>query len=350
MKGRATRELVRLVAGRLNLRRLNRHETGWACVDQVYEDLDRVVARSLPTPQNAAVRAVYAYEDGALQSFRAARRCGMTCLYDLPIAHWRTLRSVLAEEAERKPEWAATMTGLQDSARKLERKDQELALADRVIVASSFTRRSLEDHFGDALDIRVTPYGAPEPTVTAPHPRQPDEPLHVLYAGHLSQRKGIAYLFEAVRQVDFPWRLTLAGPRPAESCAALDTALRHPACRWLGSIPHAKLLQEMSGAHVFVFPSLIEGFGLVITEAMAAGLPVITTPHTAGPDLIAEGIDGHLVPIRDPNAIAAHLAELYDDEDRRYRMAEAALAKAASLPWSDYEAEIAALLKRAIAR
>jgi len=66
----------------------------------------------------------------------------------------------------------------------------------------------------------------------------------------------------------------------------------------------------MAAHDVFVFPSLFEGFGLVLLEAMAMGLPVITTPHTAGPDLIREGMEGFIVPIRHSTAIAERLEQL----------------------------------------
>lgn len=342
------REVIRVLANRLGATSLIRHETGYASVDRVYEDLDRAVSRHLARP-GSGVRAVYAYEDGALHSFRAARARDIKTIYDLPITHWRTARQVLAEESEVHPDWAGTIDGLKDSEAKCARKDEEIALADHVVVASAFTRKSLTDHFGSTLEISITPYGAPAPLIPRPGVRPPGEPLRVIYAGHLRQRKGIAYLFEALKQADFLWELTLAGPKPAETCGPLERALDDPRCRWLGAIPHAKLLEQMTRAHVFVFPSLIEGFGLVILEAMAAGLPVITTPHTAGPDCIEEGVDGFIVPIRDAEAITCRLAALYDDEDRRFAMASAALATASRLTWERYERQISALVGKAIA-
>ncbi len=345
VRTRLRREVVRLGARALGWRGLHRHEVGWASVDGVYHDLDaRVAAYVRAAGAQRPARAVYAYEDGALATFRAARARGVTCLYDLPIAHWRTLRRLLAEEAELQPAWAATMEGLRDSAAKLARKDEELRLADRVVVASSFTRRSLEEHFGDALAVTVTPYGAPPPLVDAPAVRRRDAPLHLLYAGHLAQRKGLAYLVAALARLDVPWRLTLAGPKPAAAPAALEALLADPRCDWLGTVPHATLLEAMTRAHVFVFPSIVEGFGMVLYEAMAAGLPVITTPNTAGPDILTEGVEGFVVPIRDPDAIAERIAALAADEDRRQAMATAALATAAASGWRAYEDRISALL------
>jgi alpha-maltose-1-phosphate synthase len=342
------REVIRVVANRLNLRQLTRHEIGFASVDRVYHDLDRAVARYLEKP-GPDVRAVYAYDDGALCTFRAARERGIKTIYELPIAHWRTARQVLAEERDLRPDWSATIDGLKDSRAKCARKDEEIILADQIIVPSAFTKKSLTEHFGDRLAIDIVPYGAPPPYVSRPGVRLAEEPLRIFYAGHLRQRKGVAYLFESMQLADFPWQLTLAGPKPAKTCLALERALDDPRCQWIGSVPHAKLLEEMTRAHVFVLPSLIEGLALVIMEALAAGLPVITTPNSGGTECIDEGVNGFIVPIRDAKAITDRLASLFDDEDRRFTMASAALTKAGRLTWARYEQRIAALVQKAIA-
>lgn len=347
---RPCREMLRIVGKRLRWERLIRHETSWLSWDRVFSDLDQAVAAHISYADVKRVGAVYAYEDGALATFRVSRERGISCLYDLPIAHWRTLRRLLKEEAELHPAWAQTMEGLVDSDAKLARKDEEIALADRIVVASSFTRQSLEEHFGQNLPVTVAPYGAPLPTVEQPSRRAAAEPLHLFYAGHLSQRKGFAYLIAALQRADVPWRLTLAGPMPAAPPSALRLFLADPRCQWLGHVPHATLLEAMAKAHVFIFPSIVEGFGLVLYEAMAAGLPVITTPHTAGPDIMTSGREGYIVPIRDPDAIADRIAGLYADEDRRQIMAASALQCAASHGWKRYEEQIAGLLDEVLAR
>ncbi|TVP75364.1 MAG: glycosyl transferase family 1, partial [Puniceicoccaceae bacterium] len=153
------RELVRQFAPKLGLAQLVRHESGWASVDQVYQSLDRAVANALP---GAGVSGVYQYEDGAFASFTAAARLGLPCAYDLPIAYWRLGRTIQQEEAALQPEWAMTLEALCDSPAKLERKDQELALADAVFCASTFTARSLAA-FPGGIDKSVyqVAYGSP---------------------------------------------------------------------------------------------------------------------------------------------------------------------------------------------
>ncbi|HEY8965935.1 MAG TPA: glycosyltransferase family 4 protein, partial [Candidatus Methylacidiphilales bacterium] len=333
-------EAARLLAGRLGWR-----TPGWCTVDAVYADLDRRMAAALAAP---GVRGVYAYEDGALASFREARRRGLRTFYDQPIAHWRTLHHISAEEAEREPAWAATLTALDDGPAKLERKDEELRLADRVFAASSYTARTLEGEI-DPAKVTVIPYGSGADDGEAfSGPRSytaPGTPLRVLYVGSLSQRKGISYLFDALAQAGLGsgCEATVVGRKVTERpCPALDAALARPGIRWIPSLPHATVLAEMERHDVLVFPSLFEGFGLVIPEAMSRGLAVIATPHTAAPDLIEDGRDGFVVPIRSAGAIAERLDALRADRERLRAVGEAARVRAAALRWETYRARLAA--------
>lgn len=341
------RELGRLLGSRLGLRRLMRHETGPLSVDAVYQSFDRRVAarlRRLPD-----LRAVYLYEDGAAAAFAAARARGLRTFYDLPIGYWRSARRLLLEEAELSPDWAATLTGNTDSTAKLARKDAELALADTVFVASSFTRSTLADAPSPPRDVVVVPYGAPSrpPGLVTPARRAPGEPLRVLFVGSLGQRKGVRYLLEAMQRLGPGFELTLIGRPPSVRCDPLAAGLRRH--RHIASLPHAEILAEMGRHHVFVFPSLFEGFGLVLLEAMACGLPVVATAHTAAPDIVREGLDGFVIPIRSPDAIAEKLAWLAADEDRRQAFSQRAAEQAAAFTWSRYQAGMLAAIRPRLA-
>jgi glycosyltransferase involved in cell wall biosynthesis len=338
-------EVVRLFAPKLGLAGLVAHERGPFSVDAVYRALDRAVARRL---RRGGFSAVYAYEDGAELSFREARRRGLHTFYDLPIGYWRAARTLLLDEAAREPEWAATLTGNHDSSAKTERKDAELALADVVFVASSFTRRTLGEASAFKGTVVVVPYGAPTFTPAMPAAAPvPAKKLRVLFVGGLGQRKGLSYLFAACRQVRSAVTLTVIGQKPLEPCPVLDRELA--AVRWIPGCPHQQILAEMAAHDVFVFPSLFEGFGLVLLEALAMGLPVITTPHTAGPDLIHEGVEGFIVPIRDSAAIAVHLELLHREPARLADMSRQARLRAREFSWASYEETLAACVGQALA-
>ena len=331
-------------AARLAFGKGGRGTPRWCDVDAVYGALDRKMAGALAKP---GVRGVYAYEDGAVASFREARRRGMRTLYDLPIAYWRTLHRLSAEEAEREPAWAATLTALGDGPEKLARKEEELCLADRVFVASSYSALTLQGEIAPEK-VTVIPYGSgTEGSAIVSRPEA--GPLRVLYVGSLSQRKGISYLFSALEATGGGCEATVIGRKVTERpCAALDAALGRPGLRWIPSLPHAQILAEMDRHDVLVFPSLFEGFGLVIPEAMSRGMAVIATPHTAAPDLIEEGKDGFIVPIRSAEAIAARLEVLRADRDSLRAVGAAAREKAGLLRWETYRSRIAAAVTEAI--
>jgi glycosyltransferase involved in cell wall biosynthesis len=81
---------------------------------------------------------------------------------------------------------------------------------------------------------------------------------------------------------------------------------------------------------------------------MAQGVPVIATPHTAAPDIITDGVDGFIVPIRDASAIAARLVDLYHDRERLLAMGMAARAKASTFTWASYENALARVVASAL--
>jgi glycosyltransferase involved in cell wall biosynthesis len=335
------REIGRLIATQLGFSPT--HEHGILSIDAVMSELDRKVSRRLRDARNCSV--VYAYEDGALETFRAARELGIRRAYDLPIGYWRVAQKIFAEEAELEPEWASTLTGTRDSAEKLARKDEELQLADRVIVASSFTKATLaEAPMRSKIDI--VPYGAPKPLSN--EIGTPSGKLKVLFAGTLGQRKGLSYLLKAVEQLGPAVELTLLGQKTVNDCAALNAAVRK--YRWLQSLPHAGMLREMQQHDVLVFPSLFEGFGLVVLEAMAQGTPVIATAHTCAPDVITDGEDGFVVPIRSAEAVAEKLDLLSRDRDRLIEMKRAARAKAARHSWEEYRRRLVVVAQELMAQ
>ena len=338
-------EYGRLACGRVGLGRLARHEHGCLSVDAVYRSLDRRVARRLG---KAGFNGVYAYEDGALETFRAAKHRGLPAFYDLPIGYWRAARELLLEEAERKPEWASTLIGNDDSPAKTARKDEELALADIVYVASTYTLKTLSLAPAKPARLEVIPYGAPSRQPAELHARTKGDsgrPLRVIFVGSLGQRKGLSYLFDACRSLGHGVELTVIGTLPLQPCQVLQSELQR--VRWIPSCPHAQVLAEMAAHDVFVFPSLFEGFGLVLLEAMAMGLPIITTAHTAGPDLIDDGMEGFVVPIRSSEAIAEKLELLRRDRDRAAEMGQKAAKRAAEFTWDNYGRRLAASVAKA---
>lgn len=337
------RELGRLIAKRLRLASLIRHEKAPFSVDAVYKTFDAIVARRILSWREHPPHGVYAYEDGALETFRAARTTGIRSFYDLPIGYWKTARLLLQNERDKCPEWAMTLGGLRDSDEKLERKDQELAAADAIFVASSFTAKTLENFPGLKAPVHIVPYGFPPVNETRSFPRKSSsEPLKVLFVGGLSQRKGIAYLFSAIEKFGTKVSATIVGQKSILPCPALDAALSR--CRWLPSLPHSQILIEMQSHDVLIFPSLFEGFGLVITEAMSQGTPVITTTRTAGADFIEHGVNGWLIPPGSSEAIENQIENLLSRPESIEAVGRNARETARLRPWAAYGQQLVAAI------
>jgi len=335
------REISRLVLGSAGLSIFSRHDSGPFNIDVVMRDLDRKVAARLRRFRDFDV--VYGYEDGALETFRAAKDLEVRRIYDLPIGYWRFAQKIYEEECEREPEWSETLTGLRDSPEKLERKEEELKLADRIVVASNFAKRTLDSCRARGA-VEVVAYGAP--TATRDELVRRSGKLRVVFVGSLGQRKGLSYLLRATQLLGQSVELTLLGRKSVSNCRPLEAAVRTH--RWIPSLPHQEVLRTMREHDVLVLPSLFEGFGLVILEAMAQGVPVITTPHSAGPDLINEGVDGFIVPIRSAEAIAEKLATLAKDRERVREMKLAARHSAVHQRWENYRGRLVEMARQVV--
>ena len=331
-------EAGRMLFSRLGWQKMVKHEHGRFSVDAVYQNLDLYISKRL---KHLGPDAVYGYEDGAYASFREAKSLGIKCLYDLPIGYWRSMHRLLSEERERRPQWAGTLTGFHDSPTKLQRKDEALAMADTILVASSFTARTLEEYPRNLNKIKVIPYGYPPAYLDRKYSSTNNRKLKILFVGGLSQRKGVANLFEALHSLEKKVELTVVGNKAAD-CGELNRGL--DLHRWIPSLAHADVLNLMREQDLLVFPSLFEGFGLVVTEAMSQGTPVITTERTCGPDLIRDGENGWLTKAGDSAALHERIVEIIEHPEVLETVGREALKTAASRPWSVYGKEVSEYL------
>jgi glycosyltransferase involved in cell wall biosynthesis len=331
------REVSRLLAKKIGLPGLTKHETGWASIDRVWSGLDKVAANYLQ--ENHArlkLRGVYAYEDCALHSFEMAQQLGLRRIYDLPIAYWETAQRLLRAEAERYPEWEPTLGGTRDSEEKLARKTRELELADTIICPSAFVLNSLPEKVRLSQRCLVAPFGSP-PLTHGSHGSH-EKPLRFLFAGALSQRKGLADLFAAMKVVNSnDAELVVMGSAILPMQFYRDQL---PHFIYEPPRPHAAVLRLMQSCDVLILPSIVEGRALVQQEAMACGLPLIVTRNAGGEDLIIEGETGFLIPAGSPAAIAEKIEWFLENRGKLPGMSLAARAKAAELTWPTYGAKI----------
>jgi glycosyltransferase involved in cell wall biosynthesis len=300
--------------------------------DAIFSGHDAAVAR-LPWPSETTD--VYAYEDAALRTFRRARDLGLGRIWDLPLPHHATIEELLQQEARR---WPGALEGslFREPDWKRSRKDAELALATKVSVASAFTKNSLE-HLGLEKSIVTIPYGFPVQQFT-PRAAGPVGPFTVLSVGSHDLRKGTPYLLEAWRRAEIPGaELHIVGPLRLSKTFVDRYAgtFRHRP-----HVPKSELQAHYSNADLLVFPTLGDGFGLVMQEAMCCAVPVVTTPCGGGPECITDGVDGWLVPARNVDAIVERLRAAASDRDHVSAVGRAARARAEKWTWLDAESAL----------
>jgi len=198
-----------------------------------------------------------------------------------------------------------------------------------------------------AAKIAVIPYGVDVERFRPPAQPRPRERFRLLFVGHLSQRKGIGHVLEAAKRLKgLPGlELVLVG-RKVGAEAAFAPYAEH--FRYVSHVPFHEVHALFQDADVFVYPSLHEGSAFVTYEALASGLPVVTTPNAGS--VVRDGIEGYVVPIRNVEALCERLERLHRDPDQRARMSEAARARALEFTWAAYRRRVAAQLDAWLAK
>jgi glycosyltransferase involved in cell wall biosynthesis len=274
------------------------------------------------------------------KSGKRAQELGAKYVCDRGSSHARYQRKILLEEYSR---WNMS-TPLPDP-RILAREEMEYENADAIIVLSEFARRTFIECGVPPEKVHKMLLGVQLDTFRRTADPSPDS-FDVLFAGTLSLRKGIPDLLEAFRRLRHPHkRLRIVGTVTQEIQPFLKTQdLTN--VEITGSRPQPELAHMMSQSHVLVLPSIEDGFGMVITQAMACGCPVISSTNTGGPDLYCDGKEGFIVPIRSPESIHTALQQLADDSSLQQRMSEASLQLVQSFGgWHQYGENYSRFLK-----
>ncbi len=297
------------------------------------QEVARAGARSLDDEQ-----AVVASWSCAAPAFLKMKQRGGLCILNYSLAHHRFSRKYLLDEAQREPDFSTTLNSHVYPQWLEEQLEQEISLADRILVGSSFVKQSFLAE-GVAEDkLVVVPYGADTRLF---EPSEDWEKLgdafRVLFVGQIGQRKGISYLlraYERFRAVGTTLTLVGALQGDGEAFIPFRGLFEH-----IPHVPRAVLRGIYQSADVFLFPTLVEGMPLVVLEAMASGLPVITTPNGPG-DIVRDGVDGFLVPPRNVDAIEERLQFLRSNPAVRMEMAKNARLRALAFTWDVYRSQV----------
>ena len=277
-----------------------------------------------------------------------AQRCRSTnrpFYLDRSIGHPASLTRILQQHRSAVGAWSTSTPTRPAEVQVAEA--TEHALAHRIIVGSSFAKQTLLEN-GVAEDrIRVNPYGVdwPDQAPSGDHARLDlgERPFRFLFVGTVGARKGVPILLRA-------WQA--AGLRDAELWLAghVEPAARGfipdaPGLRVLGHLPRVAMDGLFAQTDVLVLPSLFEGFGLVLLEAIAAGLPVITTPHTGGADFLPDPFLGQLVDAGAIEPLVVALRRAYERRTTRADVWQAAFPLRARYSWTAYGTRWAEILR-----
>jgi glycosyltransferase involved in cell wall biosynthesis len=265
-----------------------------------------------------------------LRAHRVAReRYGAVTVCDRGSSHILYQDEILAEEYSL---WKVPYRRI--DPRVVERELQEYEECDIITVPSDFAYRTFVQKGAAKEKLRLVPYGV-DLSLFRPIPK-PEKTFRVIYVGALSLQKGIPYLLQAVEPLRLPdFELWLIGVLDPEVKPILERY--RGSFRYLGLIHRTKLFSYYSQGSVFVMASIQEGLALVQAQAMACGLPVISTTNTGAESLFTDGQEGFIVPIRDPGAIRDKILYLYEHPDVRDAMAHAARDRVQHLGgWGDY--------------
>jgi len=335
--GTGVRELLRIVSSRLDRSGL--------LTDRLWEwselAFDRWVARQL----QKGLDAVYGYEHASLETFRRAKELGIPRIYEVPAPDPLYVDRIYAKEIEDFPQLgtryqARLRSRLQARTR---RRREEWGLADLVIANSELTRDSYLSAGLDVKKVRVIPLASPPVTSMKLHTER-QGPVRFVWAGTFGIRKGAHYLLESWKQlgvlqgsatidvygkVELPGKLLEQMPRGV---------VLH------GPVPQVELFRHFLNSDMLVFPTLCDGFGMVVTEAMAHGLPVLTTPAAGASQLIVDGTNGFVVAAGSSDSLARKLRYCIENRSRLASMSEAAIESARCNQWADFRRSVVGVI------
>jgi glycosyltransferase involved in cell wall biosynthesis len=281
--------------------------------------------------------ALYCLDNSDLEMIQEAKNRGLAVAYEQIIAP--QVGRILREERALFP--GPEPQEPEETVEEGIRKDRAVwKLADVVLAPSDFVREGMISLGADPATIKLVPYGLPERWYGA---TANPIPGRVLFVGSVGLRKGNHYLAQAFallksRGVNADFRVVgKYNPRTV-------TLPLFAGPNYVGMVGRDEIQREFAQADVFALPTIAEGFALVHLEAMAYGVPVVTTPN-CGP-AVRDGQDGFVIPTRDPVALADRIQSIITDRALRKRLGESAKERAAEYSWDNYRRRLIAAIEQ----
>ncbi|MDB4875816.1 MAG: glycosyl transferase group 1 [Gemmatimonadetes bacterium] len=314
--------------------------------DWIWERSERRLdARSARLVRSGNFDVFFGVEHGALASITASREAGIPSVVGFLSPHHSAREKWVDVEYERFPELRVPSTKriLELSPIRDARRDAEARLATAVHASSTFTASTLVAAGIPAERIKVAALGCASAIDESELPTVPPRSVTVVCVGAVSATKGTHYLFDAWKRLRPGHGATLhvfgTNYLPRRGLPTADSSVV-----FHGRVGPAELERAYAGATVLVFPSLCDGFGMVVSEALAYGVPVITTTNAGAADLIEEGRNGFVVAPADADALAGRLEWCISHPDELLAMRRLARASATNWTWRHFRDRLRANL------
>jgi len=325
------------------LRSLSARKMGPVITDQIWEWSELSFDKWVASKIDPSINVIHTYEHAALASLKKAKALHIFSVYVQPSQHHTFFSKIAKQQIELYPELNTAASELlinYKAQKRNQRRDEELQLASIILCNSTFTKKTLIAGGIHPEKITVIPLAFP-PVIETDKLAVTNKPLIFLYAGNQSLRKASHILYKAWRLCEFKdneAHLWLIGkmilPEQLRSNLPGRVMIEE-------NIPHDELMKLYEQADVFVLPTLADGFGMVITEAMSQGVPVIASENSCGPDVIEHMENGWLIPAGDIEALAKQMRWCVDNRQQVLTCGKAARKKAAGWQWPQYRKKLA---------
>jgi glycosyltransferase involved in cell wall biosynthesis len=268
----------------------------------------------------------------SLHALRMAKHCGMITILERGSTHIEYQNKVLREEYKR--------FGIDYSiqAAVIKKELAEYAEADYISIPSSFVKKTFLEYGLPERKLLVNPYGAGR-FFTGKRPDKTSGKFTIVYLGTLSIQKGLIYLFQAIHMLKISpddLEIWFIGSIDEEMKSTIEQ-YKQANWKFFGHINHYELKDYLMQCDIGVQCSLQEGLSMVIPQMMSCGIPMIVTPNTGGENIITDGLNGYIIPERDPEAIAEKIEFLYRNREQMVNMqSEAQSAIQQGFTWDDY--------------
>ena len=289
----------------------------------------RALGRTFAERYTGGGRVLYGHSGAALWAFRVAKTRGLQLLLEQtgapPPIEWR----IRQRERERFVGWEPAIPVPESWHRYWRAQQAEWRMADTIICASEFVRGGIATVGGPVEKCVVLPYGLPAHPPS--RPRAPHAPLRLLMLGNVTLQKGVQYLWLALQKTSFPVDCRVVGKHYV-SPKAVKLMSAH--MTFVGAVPRAEVEAHLDWADALVFPSLCDGFGMSMLEALRAGIPVISTSSTGR--VIRDDVEGIEVEPAATDELASAIDRLASDPATYQRLSDNAPARAASFSLDEY--------------